>query len=34
MANMMHAAVVEQFRKPLVLRDWILPRPGFRALCM
>jgi len=29
MANMMHAAVVEQFRKPLVLRDWILPRPGF-----
>jgi propanol-preferring alcohol dehydrogenase len=28
MANKMKAAVVEQFRKPLVLREWDIPTPG------
>jgi propanol-preferring alcohol dehydrogenase len=28
MATMMHAAVVEQFGKPLVLREWPVPVPG------
>lgn len=28
MTNKMHAAVVEQFGQPLVLRDWDMPRPG------
>jgi len=28
MTNKMHAAVVEQFGQPLVLRDWDMPTPG------
>jgi propanol-preferring alcohol dehydrogenase len=28
MANKMKAAVVEQFKKPLVLREWDIPTPG------
>ena len=28
MTRKMHAAVVEQFGKPLVLREWDIPSPG------
>jgi len=28
MTKMMHAAVVEEFGKPLVLREWVVPTPG------
>ncbi len=28
MANKMHAAVVEQFGKPLILQEWDIPTPG------
>ena len=28
MPGKMHAAVVEQFGKPLVLREWDIPKPG------
>ena len=28
MATKMHAAVVEQFRKPLSLLEWDVPSPG------
>jgi len=28
MTKMMHAAVVEEFGKPLVLREWVAPTPG------
>jgi propanol-preferring alcohol dehydrogenase len=28
MAHKMHAAVVEQFGKPLTLREWDVPSPG------
>ena len=28
MTHKMHAAVVEQFGKPLVLKEWDIPTPG------